>query len=103
MGSIAEPISITTTSFYYARLLVGPVLMIIGGVFVTIGSRPKLGISLIVVACIILTAFVTREAILGLHVRPLEAKPPYAIFGTIITITLLADIAAVWLCRLVWK
>lgn len=101
MSGMAEPISVAYTSIYYAALLIGPILLIAGPILVLNRSNAKLGVVLTLISCAILTISVGHETILGLHVEPLQAKPPYLLFGVMIMVTLLSDIGAIWLCRLV--
>ena len=57
-------------------------------------SHQKVGVILAAIGCLILTVTVARESILGLHVGPLQARPPYLVFIVMIIVTVLADAAA---------
>jgi hypothetical protein len=103
MSSIAEPVSLLYTSVYYAALLIGPALLIIGAIAVLRRSRPKLGFILVALGCIILTGTVAHQTILGLHVEPLQAKPPYRLFVILIIVTLLTDAVAWRLYRRIFR
>jgi hypothetical protein len=94
MSSIAEPVGLLYTSTYYAALLVGPALLIIGSLLILRRSREKIAFILSAIGCLILTVTIARESILGLQVEPLQAKPPYVLFAILISATVAADLAA---------
>jgi hypothetical protein len=94
MSGIAEPISLFYTSSYYLASLLGPAMLIIGSVLILRRSHQKVGVILAAIGCLILTVTVARESILGLHVGPLQARPPYLVFIVMIIVTVLADAAA---------
>lgn len=101
MTGIAEPISRASVFLYFTAMLVGPVLLIAGAVVVLSGRHGKLGAIMTLLGCAILTAYVAYGATGFFHSEPLEPKKPYDVFSVLIAITLLSDIAAFWLYRLV--
>jgi hypothetical protein len=94
MSGITEPISLFYTSSYYLALLLGPAMLIIGSVLILRGTHQKFGTIQAAAGCLILTVTVAHESILGLHLRPLQARPPYLVFIVMIIVTVLADAAA---------
>jgi hypothetical protein len=94
LSGIAEPISVFTTSFYYIQMLVGPILLIIGSIFILTGSHSKAGVIFTMIGCAILTALVAYNTVQDLHPKPLQAKPPYAFDVALLVVAVVVDIGA---------
>src|SRR6516164_10033266 len=101
MSTIAEPVSFTYTSIYYAAMLIGPLLLIAGSILVLNGPPAKVGAILVATGSVVLTLYV-GYGISGLfHAEPFQAKPPYLVLGIMVGVTILVDIGAFRLCQLV--
>ena len=83
-------------------LWLGPILLLLGAIFVAVGWHARLGTILVCLGVLILTGVVVYVTSGLFHVQPLEAKPPYAIYAVMIVVTILADLATARLLQLVW-
>lgn len=102
LSGIAQPISVWRTLSYYALLLVGPLGLLLGPILVLRGTHAWLGAILTAVACAIFTGWVINE-LMGLFDRdPLQAPPPYLFYLVLLCLGVLVDLAACFLCRLVF-
>jgi hypothetical protein len=101
MTGITEPISTVSVFLYFSAMLIGPVLLIAGAIAVLTGRHARIGAILTLVGCAILTAYVAYGATGLFHSEPLEPKKPYEVHLVLISVTLLSDIAALWLYRLI--
>ncbi len=103
LSSLAEPISAIRVLLYFGALLLGPLLLIVGPIFVLSESNLRLGAGMSGLGCFILTVLVVYESIEALHTEPLQAPPPYSVYGAVLLLTLLADVGAIQLYRVVSK
>ena len=87
---------------WYSWMFIGPLLLIAGAVL-SLGTHQRAGATLSLAGCAILTVMVGYQSISMLRdlADPLIMKPPYAKWATGVIITLLADVGAVQLYRLV--
>jgi hypothetical protein len=103
LSTIAEPTSVAQVIAYYAGLLAGPLILIVGPALVLNGTYAKPGAALAMIGCVVLTIFVVYQSLQAFHVEPLQVQPPYALYAIVVVLTLLSDVAAVCLYQRVSK
>lgn len=84
-------------------LVTGPVFLIVGPIFTLSAWYPRVGTVLTLVGCAILTIYVAYDTASLFHVEPLQPRPHYFRHLFIWVVTLLSDLAAIQLCRLVFS
>jgi len=92
---------VAKTLLWFSWLFVGPLLMIGGSVLAIICRRQGVPSFLLLVASIILTGLVGYQEfwLLREAANPLISRPPYALHAIAVSLTVLADVAAVHLYR----
>lgn len=100
LSGIAEPISMMRILAYYGGLLLGSLALILGPILILKGTYAKWGAILAILGCSALTIFVFYQTVQAMHVEPLQVKPPYALYGAVVILVILADVAAIKLYRL---
>jgi hypothetical protein len=94
VGIADSPKSITVTVLYWCGMLIGPLTLIIGAVFLLRNTSLRSGAILVGIGCVILTGFTLYNSIAGMQRKPLEAPPAYVLYIVLLLIMLLADAAA---------
>jgi hypothetical protein len=103
LSSIAQPVSTSAVVLYFGCLLVGPLLLVAGSVFVLMGKFVRNGAVLTSVGCVILTGFVFYQVwSITQPPQALEFRPfsIYAIHGAFLVVAVVSDLAAYRLYRL---
>lgn len=93
-GVAYSPESWAKVALYWGGMLVGPLVLIIGALFLLRGTRMLTGATLVGLGCLILTGFVLYNIIVGLQRKPLEAPPPYFDYVMMLLIMFLSTAAA---------
>jgi hypothetical protein len=101
ISAISEPASVGAVIFYYGGMLLGPAALISGSCLLLRGMSLRLGVTLTVLGCVILTGFVLYQSMVGLRPKPLEMKPSYILYAVLLTVMLVSDLAAYKIYRLV--
>jgi uncharacterized membrane protein len=94
IAGVAAPESWARVALYWGSMLVGPLMLIIGAVFLLRGTSLRPGAILVGIGCVILTAFVLYNTITGLQRKPLQAPTPYLLYVVLLLVMLLSDAAA---------
>ncbi len=95
IASIAgPPASWLKMWLYWGAVLCGPAFMVGGAVLVIRGGGLPIGSRLVDVGCLLLTATVLYESIIGMQRRPRQAPPHYEVYAVMLGIAAIADIAA---------
>jgi hypothetical protein len=78
---------------YWAGMLIGPVVLIVGSALVLRRGNRASGVILVAIGCLILTSFALYNSVVGMQQKPLQAPPPYSFYAVMFIVMLLADIA----------
>jgi hypothetical protein len=97
-----NPAYISKALLWFSWLFVGPLLLMAGAILTLTGTYQKVGSTLSLLGCLILTIMVGYQTVSALHdaADPLIMKPPYGKYAIAVILTLLADAGAVQLYRL---
>ena len=103
LGGVSDLAFIGKALLWYSWMFVGPLLLMSGAVSTLRGTHQKVGSIVSLVACCILTLVVGYQTVEMLRdlADPLIARPPYGFYAIAMSSTLLADVGAVHLYRLV--
>jgi len=99
LGGIAEIDSPGYALFYWAGMLIGPLLLTSGAVMLLAGRSLRLGGILVVLGCITLTVFATYNTVVGMKRGPLEAPPVSWFYIVLLAVMLAADYAGFTVLR----
>jgi hypothetical protein len=103
LSGIAEPVSIAAVFLYFGCLLIGPLVLVVGSVFVLTGKSARNGALLSGLGCVILTGFVLYQVWSVVQPpQPLEFRPfsIYVIVGVFLVVAVVSDFVAYRLYRL---
>ena len=94
LAGIADaPISLAWTAFYWTAMMVGPATLIAGSGTLLRRGGFKYGVILIVLGCVIFTAYVLYNSIVGMQRGPLQAPPTYWFYAILLALMLATDFA----------
>lgn len=102
---IATPTPLGTNIIYSLSSGAGPLLLIVGPVLVLTKLAPRLGASMAVVGCILLTWFGAWTVFDAYNIQPLQRKPDYIdhlINTAIASLVLVSDYLAFALSRMIF-
>jgi hypothetical protein len=88
---------------YWAGMLVGPVVLVIGAVLLLRGTSVLPGAILAELGCVILTGFALFNSIIGMQRKPLQAPPPYSLYIVFLLIMVFSDAAAYKIYRAIGR
>ena len=94
LGGASDPAFIGKYLLNFSWMFAGPLLLIAGCILVLMRTHQKVGAILALAGCLILTILVGYQSIQSLHIEPLQAKPPYALYVLALPLTLLSDAGA---------
>ena len=100
LGSLSVPVSGTVVAVEYGCMALPPLLMIIGAVMVLKGSAVRTAAILICLTSLFLTGLLGLQLAPEIHPVPLQAEPPYVLYGCLMLVVLLIDFGAIWLYQL---
>ena len=103
LAGLSESVSTVKIVSYYAGMLIGPLLLIAGALSVMRGAFLKMGATMVVVGCMILTGFVFYQSVMGLRQQPLEMRPPYLVYAIGVAVAIACDLGALLLSRRVFS
>jgi hypothetical protein len=103
LSGVTEPVSATAVLLYFTCLLIGPLVLIVGSIFVLTGKSARNGAVLSSIGCVILTGFVLYQVwYIAQPPQPLEYKPfsTYILHGVFLAVAIVSDLVAYRLYRL---
>jgi hypothetical protein len=103
LPGITELVSITAVILYFVCLLIGPLVLVVGSIFILTGKFARIGAVLSGIGCIILTGFVLYQVWSIIQPpQPLEFRPLsiYVIHGVFLAVAIVSDFVAYRLYRL---
>jgi hypothetical protein len=99
LGGIAEIDSPGYALFYWAGMLVGPLMLTSGAVMLLAGWSLRLGGILVLLGCVTLTVFSTYNTVVGMRRGPLEAPPVVWFYVVLLAVMFAADYAGFTVLR----
>ena len=78
---------------FWSGCFAGPVVLILGAALLLRRPASMAGTRLTCLGCLALTGFAIYNSAAGMQRAPLQAPTPYGLFGLLLIVTLLADVA----------